>query len=369
MSSPKKAKTGKPVTPSTLRASADAMLDFYIKDQLPSGQIKGLDDPCHYCKFPNALVWSGRIKEADAMLDFCVERFMRPNGDFTLRPWDGHFAPQATKTLHWEFYDFYAYLNQWWITAGVRLSRNDFVPKAAEYVAEHWYNAVGKAGILQEPSDGRYENCIFTSAHLGFTFLHVGDARALVLGDTIVKMVAKQPHLDDEVLTYYNRFDDNHNLLLSFAKDDPGVKLAAIVDGKVPAQCWWSLGYPVAFMAHLYMKTNDKRYLETAERILGFVRRCHPDSRNSIIAHKVMWGASLVGNITGKKEHWDIVRDVASHIINVGQVDDGRVLNWGWKKGTEYGDAQVIDQTAEIAYWFHVVACQMEKAEKGGRLR
>ena len=31
------------------------------------------------------------------------------------------------------------------------------------------------------------------------------------------------------------------------------------------------------------------------------------------------------------------------------QVEDGRVMNWGWERGTAYGDAQVVDQTAEIA--------------------
>ena len=44
------------VTPEVLRASADRMVQFYLRDQLPTGQIKGLDDPSHYCKLPNALV-------------------------------------------------------------------------------------------------------------------------------------------------------------------------------------------------------------------------------------------------------------------------------------------------------------------------
>ena len=154
----------------------------------------------------------------------------------------------------------------------------------------------------------------------------------------------------------------------SFPADDKGVKLAAIIDGKQPGQCWWSLGYPVAFLAHLHMRTGEASYLEAAERILGFVGRCHEDSRNTIIAHKIMWGASLVGNITGKQEYWELVRSIAGHIIHVGQATDGRVLNWGWEKGTPYGEAQVIDQTGEIAYWFYVVARQMEKAELAGRM-
>lgn len=63
-----------------------------------------------------------------------------------------------------------------WITAGIRLSRVDFVPKAYEYVDVHWYNSKARAGVVQAPIDGKYENCIFTSAHLGFTMLHVGQS-------------------------------------------------------------------------------------------------------------------------------------------------------------------------------------------------
>jgi len=346
------------------------MLDHYTALMQPDGSLKGFDDPSHYCKLPNALVWGGRVAEADAMLDHCVSRFMQPNGDFVATgAATSHFAPQAQKTLHWEFYDFYAYLNQWWITAGVRLSRNDFIGAAFQYVDAHWYNPKTKAGILQEPLDGRYENCIFTSAHLGFTMLHMGHVdRAAGIGDTIVAMVSKQPHLDDAKLTYYNRFDDEYTLLQGFAPDDPGVKLAAIIDGKEPNQCWWSLGYPVAFLAHLHARSGDPRYLDTAEVILDFVRRCHGDARASIISHKVMWGAGLVGNLTGKREHWDLVRDIAGHIVDVGQAEDGRVLNWGWERGTAYGEAQIIDQTGEIAYWLYVTARQMEKAQLAGRL-
>jgi len=358
------------VTPSALRESADRMLDYYLALQLPSGGLKGFDDACHYCKLPNALVWGGRIGEADAMMDFLVGRFMRPNGDFTNESHDGDFCPQEKKTLHWEFYDFYAYLNQWWITAGVRLSRFDFVGRAFEYVEKHWYNPRVHAGVLQEPMGMRSENCIFTSAHLAFTMLHMGDLpRARLVSDTIVKMVAKQPHLHGEPRVWYNRFDDDLRLLQAFPADDPGVKLAAIVDGAQPGQCWWSLGYPAALLAHMHMRTGEARYLDTAESILEFASRCHQDIRSNIVAHKVMWAASLVGGLTGKRLYWDLVRDIAGHIMNVGQVADGRVMNWKWERDgsgnpTPYGQAQVIDQTAEIAYWFYVVAAQIEKAQR-----
>ena len=76
-------------------------------------------------------------------------------------------------------------------------------------------------------------------------------------------------------------------------------------------------------------------------------RRCNPDLRSNIVAHKVMWAASLVGNLSGKREHWDLVREISAHIIDVGQAEDGRVLNWAWERGTPYGEAQA---RADILY-------------------
>ena len=53
--------------------------------------------------------------------------------------------------------------------------------------------------------------------------LHMGDLdRSKLIGNTIVKMVGAQPDLDNDTLTYYNRFDDSFNLLKSFDPDDKG---------------------------------------------------------------------------------------------------------------------------------------------------
>ena len=34
-------------------------VDYYLERQLPNGGLEGCNDPCHYCKLPNALVWGG----------------------------------------------------------------------------------------------------------------------------------------------------------------------------------------------------------------------------------------------------------------------------------------------------------------------
>ena len=294
------------VTPANLRASADRMLDYYTAMQTPSGGLQGLNDSCHYCKLPNALIYGGRISEADKMLNYCLSNFyISKNGDFM-----NNFET-GDKTLHWEFEDFYSYLNQWWITAGVRLNRFDFIFDAYKYVNDNWYNKnIHCANVQSSINTSNYQNCIFNSAHLGLTNLFLGKKTiAKKIGDVMVQMINKQPCLSDDInnnKVYFNRFNDDLELLTEdrLNRQDGGVKLAAILKVDEKNQCWWSLGYPIAYLATLYQVTGKNKYLLTSEKLLNFIiNDCCDDVRNNIISHKVMWGASLVGNITGKKEY------------------------------------------------------------------
>ena len=241
------------VTPTNLRDSVNRMLDAYPVSS--SGSIADCDDACHYCKLPNALAMAGRMDDCDRMLDLCVRSFLCENGDFRNNP--------AEKTLHWEFEDFYPYLNQWWITAGMRLGRFDFVGKAYNYCDKYWFNPKTNAQVVQDAlnqnPDGYNEHCIFNSAHMGYTQLFMGNIRkAKAIGHTIIKMVEKQPNMDEtgNKLKFYQRFNDDFELLTSFPDGHRGVKLAAIIKGNEPGQCWWSLGYPVAYLTHLYTYTG-----------------------------------------------------------------------------------------------------------------
>jgi len=93
----------------------------------------------------------------------------------------------------------------------------------------------------------------------------------------------------------------------------------------------------------VYSRRSAARARSVRTRAIS--RRCNPDLRSNIVAHKVMWAASLVGNLSGKREHWDLVREISGHIIDVGQAEDGRVLNWAWERGTPYGEAQARADT------------------------
>ena len=97
------------VTPATLRDSANRMLDAYPVSA--EGSIADCKDTSHYCKLPNALACMGRMDDCDRMLDYCVRNFFCENGDFMNEKSFNAFSP-TKKTLHWEFADFYPYLNQ-----------------------------------------------------------------------------------------------------------------------------------------------------------------------------------------------------------------------------------------------------------------
>ena len=163
----------------------------------------------------------------------------------------------------WEFADFYPYLNQWWITCGVRLGRFDFIEKAFNYVDRYWYNPATQAQVVQDPlnenPDGYNEHCIFNSAHIGNSYLFMGQKdKAIAVGNRIVNMTDAQPDLNGSGhgLRFYMRFKDDFSLIKGYPEGARGVKNAAICKGDQPFQCWWSLGYPIAFLANLYNYTG-----------------------------------------------------------------------------------------------------------------
>ena len=160
-------------------------------------------------------------------------------------------APQSPKTIHWEFYDFYAYLNQWWITAGVERSGLDLVRRATSGSLKHWHT--GRRLRAPVPLGAEGARSASESRDIGFTLRFGAPAEAERIGRASSRWSPAQPASPTKTIIASTKLE----LLTSFAPDDPGVKLAAIVDGTKPDQCWWSLGGPVAFLAHLHLHTGD----------------------------------------------------------------------------------------------------------------
>ena len=196
---------------------AERSIRFFLRNLQKNGQIANETDLGTYGKLPNALIFSGYPKQANMVLNYVMENFFQPNGDFVTRP--------GLKSVKKPFEIFYPYCNQWLLQAGMNLRRFDFVFKAAEFM-DTYYNPVLHASTIIQPynENGGNVHCIFNSAALGTTYLYLSNVeRAQKIGDTIIEMFNKQPDITNENKVYYLRFGDDKEYVKRM-EDVPGVR-------------------------------------------------------------------------------------------------------------------------------------------------
>jgi len=330
-----------------LEVCTERNIQYFIRNLAPNGKLKNFTDFGEYAKLPNALIMSGYPKEANMVINYCLENFFDPKtGNFETRP--GYKSEKAP------FCVFYAYCNQWLIQAGLKLRRFDYVFKAAEY-NDKFYNPITSASVLNKPysENGDNVNDIFTSAALGTTYLYLNNLeRAQKIGDTIVKMIGLQPDWNDasKGFPYYLRFNDNFEFI-KYVKPVPGIRTIYKVQGDLIRQPFFSIGYPTAFMGLCYQVFGDKKYLDTAEELIEYALRINKDVRVNQWSHKLMWGTSIIAGITNKQKYWDLVYDIANSIMNNQDPNTGMVSN-------------INDQSQEIAFWTPIIAMRIRAAKR-----
>jgi len=330
-----------------LEVCTERNIQYFIRNIAPNGKVAGYTDLGDYAKLPNSLIMAGYPKEANMVLNYCLDNFFdEESGDFLTAP--------GLKSAKAPFRVFYPYCNQWLIQAGLKLRRFDFVFKAAAY-QDKFYNPITSASVIDKPysESGDNINDIFTSAALGTTYLYLNNLeRARKVGDMIVKMIAKQPDWKDKSkgYPYYLRFNDNFEYI-TYVKPEAGVRTIYKVQGDLIRQPFFSIGYPVAFMGLCYQVFGDSKYLETGEELIEYALRINKDVRVNQWAHKLMWGTSIIAGITNKQKYWDLVYDIANSIMNNQCPNTGMVSN-------------VLDQSAEIAFWTPIIAMRIRAAKR-----
>lgn len=80
------------------------------------------------------------------------------------------------------------------------------------------------------------------------------------------------------------------------------------------------------------------------------IDKCNYDCRNNQWAHKLMWGASIIGQITNKKRYWNLVYDIAETILTGQDPETGKTSG-------------IFDQTAEMAFWLPIIAVKIRNTK------
>ena len=101
-----------------------------------------------------------------------------------------------------------------------------------------------------------------------------------------------------------------------------------------PAQTYWFLGYSLRVLARLHRVTRDPAWLETAERIRGWLGRSHSDLYCHITNGKVAWGSAEMYAETGLPAWADLSQRIARWVTEQ-QGEDGI-----WVRRTQYASAE-----------------------------
>jgi hypothetical protein len=176
------------------------------------------------------------------------------------------------------------------------------------------------------------------TAHLGMAALYFGDLqRATGAGRVLQQFLDLQP---DSGHRFLLRMEHGGRLHTDYPAEAAGLH---VIHADQPGQAWFFIGYPMAFLARLYLATGERDFLSGASRYFDFARRCGKPLIAEHFAHKVAWGAAELGRASGNPEHLALSAKVVDRLMAAQDAS-----------GSWLADQAVctrFDQSAEVAIW------------------
>ncbi len=283
-----------------------------------------------YYKAPYLLGLLGHTIEAQRVLDFIQQRFMRPDGDF--------FTAAENKSSNPLLTEFWGYPNAWIAMGAQRLGRFDIAQPAWEYL-KSFHHPQLKGFTAGAPFEsGEEVTDIVSTAHLGHLALYMGDLElARGAGRYLNEILDKQPDSDKGL---FIRQDGLGDVITRFPED---ASFIHYVSASEPGQAYFVVGYAMGFLAKLFLATGRQNHLETANAYGEWALECRGNIDAFPFSHKVMWGSALLASITGDQRYKQLAERIGSYLVDI-QTDEGF---WHPAEGFE----RQMDQTAEIAVW------------------
>ena len=291
--------------------------DWLVSNQREDGCI--IEAEVYY-KSPYALGLTGRIPEANKLIDWIKGNVLKENGDM-----NSHI-----------------YKNSWIFQGAHRLARFDLSLPAIRYIMTAQASC---GGFCVNDDTSQIVEPIYT-AWGGLSALYFGDLNnTRRAGDCFVKMAKEQP---DEMKFYYNMTADGKLLT------DSG-----FIDAKRPKQIYYNPGIAMVFLERLYLATLDEKYLSAAKQIFEFTLRCDADAYQTPPSGKSGLGAALLFYITGDTRARNKAIEFAEYLLRV-QYPEGP---WGFTPNDPI--EPLIDVTAEFTIFITEISATLASA--GGK--
>jgi hypothetical protein len=308
-----------------LTHSANKVVDF-LESKLQQDGSYGADakDLACYFKSPMMFIAANKQKLASLVLTHIKKQFMQEDGDFRTQ--------DNLKSINPAYIEYWPYTNGWIVRAAHLLEIKEIVQPGYQYLEQ--YN-LGTAGFLTNQEAKMTD--VLSIAHYGLINLEMDKLDiAINAGNYLCEAIRKQPELDSG---FYLRFDKNKNIIIDFPKDKT---VFYYVSTKKPNQLHFMLGYPAAYLALLYKKTNNSEFLNAAKSYLNFSLSCDKSVYSCDFSHKIAWAASILYDCTGDEKFLAVIDKITDYFIA------------NQKNGMWFTDDinASYDQSAEIACWF-----------------
>ena len=263
----------------------------------PDGSIPGPASINQYYKTIYALATAGRPLEAERMLDYFVERFLKKDGDL-----DG------TRCEWFDMFRIYAHA---WLVMGATLrARFDVVHRILGFLDRYYDAQTGGFYTNDEQLQRQGEQNIMTTGVIALAYLWAGRLDvARQTGSWMKNLFDAQPDLSQGLYTVWDHQD---GLVTEYPPENA---VAYQVDPAKSDQRYYQYGVPAALLSSLYGATGERSWLTLAQEFLRASRHCHEDVYRKPQSGKIGWGAAWTYRFTRDTEDRRITEDVLEGLV------------------------------------------------------
>ena len=314
------------------REAVDKAANWLCSIQNPDGSMNPVEKgPLAYYKVPRGLAMVGRLKEAQAILDWTKETIFTSEGDFV----------GERKAFH---HYHYTYSSAWFVWAAQQLSRFDISYKGMAYLRRFRNPQTG--GYCSEATysaENHNAQDLLSTSFNSFVGLHMGMLKEAGAAAELVRSIIDQQPDPDRM--FWLRVDAEGRLITGVNPhcDEPRFSVLEI---RAPQQYYYYLGAAMVFLSKLYSVMGDRRHLESAEAVHNICLKCHEDAFLTDGTGKVGLGSAYLYELTAEERYAESAMRSCDFLV-ADQHPEGY-----WARG----GSPTASSTAEFVVWLTEVA-------------
>ena len=275
-------------------AGAYQSADWLCRQQKPDGSIGKAYGIAGIYKTMLALVTTGRIGAANALLTWAKNNVMTAPGEFHAIG-EGDFDKSQC-----------GYRNIFIMLGAYRTGRYDIVSKEAfSRILDYMHPSGGFFAHTDDKVD-QPMNFLFSDMGAWLSLAFGRHDVAVKTGDLMIRMLKEQPEIDERLYVQYSPKKDS---LITDVPD--GQENVYYIEANHPEQHFYHCGVTAGFLTELYEATGGKKYLEAAKEYMEFTLITTEKSYEWPSKCKEGWGAAQVYRVTKDPRYREVAEKVA----------------------------------------------------------